>query len=129
MPIFYVRVAWLRGCEVARLLGSVTAGLCGCWVAWLRGCVAAGLLENMSAVFSYVEYIHLYSKYEKTAAQLVNAWLLGCAAAGPRGCGVAGLRGCGVVLLLQNTETLQQPRGCGQWAGPGSRWICTTVTL
>ena len=82
------------------LLGCVAAGLCSCWLAWLRGCVAAGLLENMSAVFSYIEYNHLYSKYEKTAAYLVNAWLLGCVATGLRGCGVAWLQGCCKILRL-----------------------------
>ena len=89
MPNFKMRAAWLRVCGVARLLGCVAAVLRGCCA-----CVAAGLLQNMSAVFSYVEYIHLYSKYEKTAVYLVNAWLLGCVATGLRGCRVAGLRGC-----------------------------------
>ena len=96
MPIFSVRAAWLRNCWVAWLLGCVAAGSRSCEVA----CVAAVLFQNTSAVFSYVEYIHLYSKHEKTAARLVNAWLLGCVATGLRGCVVAGLCGCCKILRL-----------------------------
>ena len=84
MPNFKVRAAWLRDCGVARLLGCVAAVLRGCCA-----CVAARLLQNMIAVFSYVEYKILHSKYGTTTLERENAWLLGCATAGLRGCGVA----------------------------------------